>query len=206
LTTGYQPPRRPRALPLAARIGAACFGASLLLAFGSADGRGAAARAHREGPPPGHTGGFGEPTCHTCHFDNPVDARPGALVLAGVPERYQPGLDYAIGVVLARPGLLSAGFQISARFADGRQAGTFRVSPADARRVGVAAENGVQYGHHLEDGIDPAAADTARWTLLWTAPAAAAGTITFHATANAGNDDWSPLGDFIYTAAARTHP
>jgi len=34
---------------------------------------------HEEGPPPGHTGGFGEPTCQECHSEFDVNASSGAL-------------------------------------------------------------------------------------------------------------------------------
>ena len=38
----------------------------------------------REGPLPAMTGGFGEKTCHTCHFDNRENA-PGGSLRVGSP-------------------------------------------------------------------------------------------------------------------------
>ncbi|NIT96817.1 MAG: hypothetical protein GWM91_15935, partial [Actinobacteria bacterium] len=32
-----------------------------------------------EAPPAGFTGGFGEPTCVTCHLDNPLNAYGGRV-------------------------------------------------------------------------------------------------------------------------------
>jgi len=32
-----------------------------------------------DGPPPAHTGGFGEPTCRACHFDGDLNAEGGGL-------------------------------------------------------------------------------------------------------------------------------
>jgi hypothetical protein len=29
--------------------------------------------AYQDGPPPGNTGGFGESSCHECHFDHPLN-------------------------------------------------------------------------------------------------------------------------------------
>jgi hypothetical protein len=47
------------------------------------------------------------------------------------------------------------------------------------------------------------AADTARWTVVWTAPATG-GAVTFNAAANAANEDDSQLGDYIYTAVEKS--
>ena len=47
--------------------------------------------AFREGPLPNMTGGFGEPSCHQCHLDNPIDAPGGRVTIAGVPPVYAPG-------------------------------------------------------------------------------------------------------------------
>jgi hypothetical protein len=77
------------------------------------------ARAFVEDPAPGHTGGFDEPTCRACHFDQSVNDAEGSLTLDGVPQRVQPGKTYRLIVTLERPGLARGGFQLSARFADG---------------------------------------------------------------------------------------
>jgi hypothetical protein len=175
-------------------IAALCLAGALSLA-GSSRGN-----AWREAPPPGLTGGFGEETCQSCHFQAEPDDGPGSLVIDGVPERPVGGDEYRISVALVHPDLAAAGFQLSARFADGTQAGTFTVDDQDAERIGITTDAGVQYVHHLLGGTVPDG-DSARWTLTWTAPAGAR-EIRFHAVANAGDDDESPLGDFIYTARA----
>jgi len=189
---------RPRSSSAAAlAISAATLAApALLVAF-------------QEGPLPAHTGGFGEPTCHACHFDNPVNDPTGTLDLAGVPDSYTPGEAYPLTVRLARPGAGRAGFQLSVRFADGpargRQAG--RLEPAGAGlQIVTANETGVQYLTHAESGTRPDAAGTASWRLRWVAPDARVGPVVFHVAANSGNDDQSPLGDHIYTIERRTLP
>ncbi|HUP00487.1 MAG TPA: choice-of-anchor V domain-containing protein [Gemmatimonadota bacterium] len=160
-------------------------------------------------PPPGTTGGFGEPTCHACHFDQPLDAPGGSLEIRGVPERYAPGRVYAITVELQREGAPQGGFQLAARFADGAQAGA--LVPVDDR-VAVTDSLGIRYAHHTAEGVEPT---PIRWTVTWRAPAAAGeagdgpardGDVLFHAAGNAANGDFSPLGDFVYTASARTVP
>ena len=81
-------------------------------------------RPYPEGPPPAHTGGFGEPTCQACHADNPLNAPGGSLALRGLPAVYAPATAYRVTITLRRPGLGRAGFQLAARFATGDQAGS----------------------------------------------------------------------------------
>jgi hypothetical protein len=156
------------------------------------------------GPPPAHTGGFGEPTCYACHYDVEPNSGPGSLVLRGLEAGYEPGVTRRITVELASPGMRRGGFELAARFATGaaagQQAGTLR---ALDERAAVTDSAGVQYAHHLEAGIDLAAPDTARWVLEWTAPEEGGGTVIFHIAANAANDDASPFGDLIFTDSVR---
>jgi len=150
-----------------------------------------------EQPPVAHTGGFGEPTCHRCHFDQPLNAPGGALTLGGIPEAYVPGERYRVTVRLARAGVRRGGFQVSARFADGRQAGSFE--PIDDRVTVVWEDStAVAYAQHTLAGTRLAGADTARWFVLWTPPDSAGADVVFHAAANAANDDDSELGDRVY--------
>jgi hypothetical protein len=74
--------------------------------------------AYRDGPPPGFSGGFGEQSCHACHFSAEPNQPPGAMSLSGLPERYTAGETYVITLTLSRPGMAIGGFQLTARFAD----------------------------------------------------------------------------------------
>ncbi len=162
--------------------------------------------AHRyaDAPPPAHTGGFGEPTCHACHFDGSLNEEGGSLTIAGVPDAYEPGARYRLTVRLRRADLGAAGFELAVRFPDGTQAGTLR--PTDGRaEVSTADASGVQYAHHTPAGSKPTASDSVRWTLEWKAPTAARDSVAFHAAANAANGDASEFGDFIYTAQRRSN-
>jgi hypothetical protein len=187
---------RSSSAALVAWSGAALLAPALLLAF-------------QEGPLPAHTGGFGEPSCHLCHFDNPVNDPGGTLDLTGVPDRYTPGEAYPLTVHLARPGARRAGFQLSVRFAAGptrgRQAG--RLEPAaGGLQIVTAADTGVDYLTHDESGSRPDPSGAALWRLRWVAPPAPAGPVLFHVAANGGNDDQSPLGDYIYTVERSSSP
>ncbi len=163
-------------------------------------------RLHVDGPPLAHSGGFGEPTCRACHFDRPLNEAGGSLVLGGLPQRWAAGEPVSLEVVLSRPELARAGFQLSARFSDGeragRQAGRFR---SDDMRVSVREDTrtGVLYAQHTRDGAavfvpGVALPGQARWRVTWVAPDVEA-SVTFHAAGNASNDDDSEFGDSIYT-------
>ncbi len=174
------------------------------LSFGALALAGAAL--FKDGPPPAHTGGFGEPTCRQCHADAGLNEPGGALTLGGVPAGYEPGRAYDLVISLRRAGILRAGFQAAARFAEGgqagRQAGT--LAPGDQRaKIVRDSVTGVGFVEHSFAGTT-VAGDSARWVLRWTAPAASQGPVVFHVAANAANDDDSPLGDFIYTTSLTT--
>jgi hypothetical protein len=154
----------------------------------------------REGPLPGMTGGFGEPTCQKCHFDQPLDDPAGALRLIGVPRSYTPGRRYSITVELVRPGLKRGGFELSARFAGGRPAGALSVA-GDRLQIVRSPDSDVQYAQHTVAGSLAWPPGALRWSVDWTAPHAGSA-VVFHTAANASNDDASALGDFIYAAVA----
>ncbi|QXD17168.1 hypothetical protein GQ464_006280 [Rhodocaloribacter litoris] len=165
---------------------------------------GAGLYGYADGPPPAHTGGFGEPTCYACHFDGPETPSAGSLTLDGLPAAYEPGAGYLLTVTLAHPGLGAAGFQLSARLADGQPAGT--LTPGNARvQVQHVEATGMVYAAHTKAGTGLTAPDTARWTLRWTAPTAG-GPVVFHLAANAANGDDSAFGDVIHTRADTTAP
>lgn len=183
-------------LPAAALVTATLTAALLL-------GRAVDGRATRDRPPPAYTGGFAEPSCAQCHNDAGENEGSGTLGIAGLPASYDPDSTYVITVTLVHTALRAGGFELAVRFADGSQAGSLR--PLDATRTDVTTLNGVQYIHHLWDGTEPAAPDTARWLFEWIAPAGAA-PVVMHAAANASDADSSPLGDFVYVASVHSAP
>ena len=67
-------------------------------------------------PPPGMTGGFGESTCQSCHFDFPLNAGDGAVELRGIPEEgYEAGKAYRVTVVVRKAGMQRGGLEAAAR-------------------------------------------------------------------------------------------
>jgi hypothetical protein len=162
----------------------------------------AGAAAYVDGPPPVHTGGFDEPTCHACHFENAIDEDGGALRI-DVPAVYEPGRRYTLRLELRHPELKRGGFELATRFAAGpergRQAGTLDVAAEVGR---VTLHDDVAYAHHVRAGTKPAATGVASWTITWTAPTHPTADVAVHVAANAANDDNSEFGDHIYTAHA----
>ncbi len=150
---------------------------------------------HAYGPPAAHTGGFGEPTCRECHSEFDLNAPGGRVELEGLPPSYEPARSYPIVVSLHSSGMAAAGFQLSARFEDGRPAGALiAVGP----RVEIVDSAGVLYAQHSPDGTRSDTPEVARWTVEWVAPSAER-RVLFHVAANSANGDNSPLGDLIYT-------
>jgi len=163
--------------------------------------------AYRDGPPEGHTGGFGEPTCQACHFGGELNEAAGTLEIRELPAVFTPGQTYPLQVVLRRPAMPVGGFELAARFAPGSagagaQAG--KLEAVDDHADVFDAPNGISYAHHTRAG-STAAGDSIVWGLRWTAPSRS-GPVVFHVAGNAGDDDESPLGDFIYTAERVVEP
>lgn len=153
-----------------------------------------------EGPPAGFTGGFGEPTCVTCHLGNEVDAFDGRVHVLGLPDAYERGAEYALTVVLEAEGTDVAGFQMTARRAEGDRRGqdAGRLLSVDARTA-VRDSIGVSYLHHTREGTTTSSSDGSSWSVLWIAPTSG-GPATINVAANSGNDDNSPLNDLVYAA------
>lgn len=166
--------------------------------------------AYVDGPPAAHTGGFGDDTCHACHFENDLDAPGGSLTLGGVPDTFDPSQTYRITVSLERSGMERAGFQLAARLGEGDGAGepggALQALDGNQRVQVVAGPDGVTYAQHTEPGTMLTGPDSTSWTLEWQPPADGAASVTFNAAANAANDDASEFGDFIYTARTITRP
>jgi len=155
--------------------------------------------AHVATTPLAHSGGFGEPTCLTCHLEFPLNPEGATLALRGLPERFEPGQTYRLRVELAGEGMALGGFQAAARIADGSQAGVLQ--PVDAR-VKVTDTLGVQYARHSSQGVAVTAPDFVAWDLAWVAPAEGA-EVLFHVAANSANGDDSPLGDWVLAIQER---
>jgi len=156
---------------------------------------------YRGGPPPGHTGGFEEPTCNNCHE---FPAGDGAFAIMGVPETYNPGEVYPITIQISQPFQMRWGFQLAVRFmADGTQAGVLEATDVVNTQI-MTSETGIQYISHTYDGVWDAILDgPVMWTFNWTAPLdPTLGAVQFNAVGNAADGLDDPSGDYIYSALA----
>lgn len=154
-----------------------------------------------DGPPPAHTGGFGEPTCRACH--QPGDSRYGSVTIEGIPASFTAGDSLLFDVVTRAPGLSRGGFQLAVRFAEGaragRQAGRLVAVDSGLVRITRDSTSHVWYAHHSRDGTAAMTPNEMRWRLRWLAPDEA-GVVVFHAASVIASDDNSPLDDEVVTA------
>ncbi len=145
---------------------------------------------------PALTGGFGEESCYSCHFDGPLNSPRGKVTMQNLPERFESEKEYELSVVIEYPVMSNAGFQLAARNANGIQAGSFITTE---QRVTVTEHRNVQYVHHTYDGTSLVSEDINIWHLLWKAPASEkADTVYFHVAAVAGNGDQTRHGDNVF--------
>lgn len=150
---------------------------------------------HLDGP---FTGGFGELTCHSCHFDYDLNQEGGSLSVSGLNSTYEPAKSYEIKVEVESERLEIGGFQMTARFEDGSQAGEFSWK-GDRLMLTPSINDEVQYIQHSATGTKPANGRKVTWVFTWKAPEASTDIVIFNVAANAGNDDDSAFGDWIYT-------
>lgn len=129
--------------------------------------------------------------CHDCHFGHPVEEPSGALELDGLPERFVTGETYRLVLELDTPEMRRAGFRVIAHASGG--------PPGRFEAVDAATETD---GDRVRSTLAGSALDEpgrARWTFHWHAPETApAGAIELEISANAADDDASPLGDVIH--------
>ncbi len=178
-------------------------------ASGAAGAANAGRRVLRANPPVAHTGGFGEQTCLKCHQQYSLNDTTGSMLIDGIPERYKPSERYRITVTVLHRDLVVAGFQVTARYDEGerrgKQAGRF-VTIDTLVAISPDSTSDVKYVHHSTGGVIASAQrGKASFTFDWIAPEGDSVTpaVVFHAVANAGNDDFSELGDYIFARSAR---
>lgn len=144
------------------------------------------------------TGGFGEETCHSCHFDYELNRQEGSLSVDGILNEIEEGRTYEFGITIEREDMEKAGFQLSARFSDGSQAGIFQLGENDRVMFTKQVPDSLQYLQHSEQGTSPIKDGENSWKVVWKAPDSIPDAIHFHIAANAANGDQSEFGDWIY--------
>ncbi|SMO47164.1 choice-of-anchor V domain-containing protein [Fodinibius sediminis] len=152
------------------------------------------------------TGGFGEQTCRSCHFDYELNPAGGQLSVTGIPETIDRGERIEIQLRLTRDQMGRAGFQLAARYEDGIQAGSFDISESNRIILTPSAPDSLEYVQHSSAGSKPLGDGRTSWTVNWKAPERITGNVVFNVVANAANGDQSEFGDFIYAREIRVQP
>jgi hypothetical protein len=145
------------------------------------------------------TGGFGEETCRSCHFDFDLNPEKGSLDIADIPDNISKGEKIDIEISVEREELGAAGFQLSARYKDGSQAGRFKIEDKKRIMFSEVVPDSLQYVQHSKIGSNPVGKNKNRWTVTWQAPDSISGPVLLNIAANAANGDQSEFGDYIYT-------
>jgi uncharacterized protein (TIGR03437 family) len=157
-----------------------------------------------DGADPGNTGGPRETTCAQalCHIGPPTQG--GISIDFGSQgATYSPGTRQTWTITVNGAEAAGYGFQVSARTANGGQAGSFAsvdsstlVICQDGRVKASGAscreETPIEYPTHRMPNR------TNTFTLEWTPPANDAGEITVYAAGNAANLNGQPTGDQIF--------
>lgn len=144
-----------------------------------------------------YTGGFGEQTCRSCHFDYDLNQEGGSLSIQGINDSYSPGKSYEVTVTVESEQLEIGGFQMTARFEDGTQAGSFEWE-GDRLMNTPDVSDTVQYVQHSAEGTSATGEQEVSWNFTWKSPEDGQGPVIFNIAANAGNYDDSSFGDWIY--------
>ncbi len=163
------------------------------------------ALAFPDAPPAAVTGGFGEDSCHACHFEFAVGSGYGELQIAGWPAYFEPGAKYRLQLELKHPHMESAGFQLAIRTGDGTQAGVFLLADATDEPIRVQTQSGVDYVQHTDARLSNPAKGRRSWQLTWQAPDESK-PVLLHVSAVAGDGDSSQMGDHVYALALEAEP
>ncbi len=152
------------------------------------------------------TGGFGEETCRSCHFDYDLNPDGGSLSVSGIPKAISAGDSLNITITVKRNELGRAGFQLSARHENGSQAGHFDITANSRVMFSEAVADSLQYVQHSSRGSKVGDEKQNSWTINWIAPDKLNKGVIFNVTANAANGDQSEFGDFIYAKEIEVGP
>ena len=124
------------------------------------------------------------------------------MSLPNVPNVYTPGITQTLQVSITDPGALAWGFELSARFLNGSQAGAFTPSSQIAVKIASWDNFSVQYASQASAPAQ--AGKQFQFNVNWTAPPdASGGPVVFSVVGVAANDDTNST-DRTYGAEARS--
>jgi hypothetical protein len=135
-----------------------------------------------------------------CHTTYPVNSGGGLLTINNVPASYVPGASYNLEVMLADPGMLRWGFQVTVLDGANQMAGAFTVTDAVNTWLSDNAGTLPDYLNHTLTGTYGGTPDgPVYWDFDWTAPPTPAGMVTFYLAGCAADSNVSRTNDYVYT-------
>lgn len=208
------------------------LGLSFVSIFGFVLVTAAVLSAHSTGPKAGVNGGLSQQTCiqTDCHISHPILNDPQSLsqiTLSGFPTTYIPGQQYTLSITVGlinpanntSPPRRRYGFQLSARSVSNPFASLGTLTLTDSDRTGYDFQlgdatsptpvevNGVVYVSHTPPGTCFGPVSTScTWTVIWTAPDTAQGTVEFDVGGNSANGDRDNTGDYILQKTVFANP
>jgi hypothetical protein len=154
-------------------------------------------RAFSSGPPAGYTGAPGEANCTLCHSSFLVNTGSAGFGVT-VPQTFVPSTAHSVNVAFSGSSNPRHGFEITARDGAGVASGGWQVV-----QIGLTKNAFGSTVHHEHTSLGNA---QSAWVMNWLAPASLPnGPVTFYAAGNQSNMDFTPGGDYIYTAAAKMY-
>lgn len=165
---------------------------------------------YARGPRNARTGAPGEQTCvaSDCHNDYEINSGLGELSLIGVPDTYEPDMEYPITVRLEQEGQERWGFQVTVLNESLQRSGEITAFDERSEQLETDEVDGNEryYLKHTRRGTHQGDAGPVEWEFTWTSPDSVEGPVTFYAAGNAANGDREPTGDYIYTISVQTKP
>ncbi len=140
-------------------------------------------------PPVSRTGAPGETTCADCHGN--LNTGPGDVILTLDTPYYISGETHTVTVQVIDGTKLRFGFETTALDSNNAKAGDFIIT--NVTNTALQTNIGRQYASHKS------ASGSNIWQFNWMTPVSDAGPVTFWIAGNAANNDFSSLGDNIYT-------
>jgi uncharacterized protein (TIGR03437 family) len=158
-------------------------------------------------PPASHTGGFGEPTCQSCHGTG-LNTGSGQVTIevSGASSGYTNNGTFPVTVTVNDPSAVHWGFELSARTQGGQQAGALLAGSDGFTQI--LSQGGIQYITQTTAGARLGQPNGVSYSFQWRAPDVSAGPVQFHVAAVAGNNNppTSDPGDITYTRSLTVPP
>lgn len=144
------------------------------------------------------------PGCHT----PPAGADAGSVAVTGIPGCYVGGQVYDLTITVTDPAATRWGFELGVQYNEGNindesSAGTLAIPAGQLAALVPSADGKRTFASHdastTPDGTYPGQANSATWTVKWTAPFARQTQVCIYVAGVAANNNDARTGDRTYT-------